>query len=1080
MLKALSNYIKNLTDIENALKEKERYKHIMQNASDGIIIHNADHGVEEYNKKAKEMLGYTDEEMLKLKVFDFDTNFSKEKIEEIAKEVNESAVNFETVHKRKDGSLYEASITANKIELEGSTLFYTSIRDISKEKRLQKELHENQQLLNTVIDEMPDLMLVKDERAKYLLANNNVAKLYKTTPEAMIGKEDLDFGVPKEMSDFFKENVLSIMKKGETEIVYEDSIDANTGETRHFKSIKKPFKSADGKDRILVIAQDITEQMEIQERLEIEKNKLYSILQTTRDAFWIVDESGILIDLNPAMEELYGYTREEALGMHITQIEVIDSPEDVKERIERIKELGSAHFETKHYHKGGNIIDSEISTTYIPEQNIFVVFARDITERKRYEDELIHQRGFLRTLVNTIPDLIWLKDPEGKYLACNKRFEDFFGASEAEIVGKTDYDFVDKELADFFREHDKNAMNNDTLTINEEEIPFASDGHKELLQTTKTPMYDGNKNLIGVLGIGHDITQQRKMEEQIRLSEKSFKSLFDSLEEAVYVQDAQGIFLAVNNGAAKMYKRDKEWFIGKTPADVSAPEKNDLEKAQILHQKALEGEPQSFEFWGVRFDGTIFPKEVHQTKGTWFGKDVVFAVALDITERKEHQKQLEHMAHYDALTGLPNRLLFSSRLDQAISQANRHDNILAVAYLDLDGFKEINDLHGHDVGDKLLVSVSHRLQTVLRQEDTLARLGGDEFVAVLVDLEDASSSIPVLERMLEVVKTPVNIDNKILEVSVSIGLTFYEKNNPIDTDQLIRQSDIAMYDAKQSGKNRFHIFDAEYEKILQSKYENIEQIKKALVNDEFVLHYQPKINMRNAQVTGAEALIRWEHPEKGLLFPDTFLPVVNNNILIVEIGDWVIESAMKQIQKWSKERISLEISVNIDALQLQQSDFVAKLRTMLEKYPEAKNNLLDFEILETNALEDIGYIKKIIKECNDLGISFSLDDFGTGYSSLTYLKQLPVKTLKVDRSFVIDMLQDEDDQAIVEGIIELSKTFKREVIAEGVETYEHGLTLLSMGCEHAQGYAIAKPMQAKELLEWINTSDTHKAWVDKA
>lgn len=1066
-MRMLANYVSTLIYANELNQEHERYKHIMLHAADGIILHDMERGIVDFNHKAKEMLGYDDKEMYSLNVTDIDAALSPQQVETLSQKLSEGPFTIETIHRRKDGTLYDAAVTISKIELHGQPFVYTSIHDISQQKKLQRELEQSESFLKTVIDEFPDVLLVKDENAKYILANKAVAKLYGTAPEAMIGKDDADFGVPKELSDFMRNNVLEIMQRGETEIVYEDSRDAQTKKIHHFKSIKKPFKTIDGKQQILVIAQDITDAITIKEELEKNHKKLQAILQLTRDAYWLVDQDGILLEVNDAMCDMIGYSRQELLGMSIADIDAHENSGDVRDRMGFIAQKGSARFEAQHRRKEGTVIDVEVSVTHIPSQNFFIAFIRNITDQKAYANELAHQKGFLRTLIDTIPDLIWLKDPDGVYLACNPRFEEFFGAKESDIIGKTDYDFVDKELADWFRVHDKKAMEANTPTVDEEEIPFASDGHKELVEATKTPMYDTNGKLIGILGIAHDITALRAFEKSVQESEQSFRSLFNSLREAVYVQDEKGTFLAVNEGASKMYGYPQEWFIGKSPLDVAAPGMNDLDALVPAHQKALEGEPQSFEFWALRFDGTPFPKEVHQTKGKWFGKDVVFAVALDITERKKHEEQLRYIANYDALTSLPNRLLLADRLRQAIALSKRHATKLSVAYLDLDGFKAINDIHGHAAGDQLLITISHRLKSLLREEDTLARLGGDEFVAVLIGMRDTKESDAILQRMLQAVSTPVIINNHALQVSASIGVTTYSKEEALDADTLIRQSDQAMYLAKQSGKNRYCYFDAEHERTLQGKHQSLQSIGEALQNGEFVLYYQPKVNLRTGKTIGAEALIRWQHPQQGLLMPISFLPAIENHTLCIDVGEWVLESALSQMQKWQDAGIHMPLSVNIDGLHLQQENFASKLQELLQRYPRIDPNDLELEVLETSALDDIVQVSEQIAACQRVGVHFALDDFGTGYSSLTYLRRLQVQTLKIDKSFVIDMLDDPEDLAILEGVLGLAGTFKREAIAEGVESEAHIRMLLRMGCELAQGYAIAKPMSAEALEVWL-------------
>lgn len=429
---------------------------------------------------------------------------------------------------------------------------------------------------------------------------------------------------------------------------------------------------------------------------------------------------------------------------------------------------------------------------------------------------------------------------------------------------------------------------------------------------------------------------------------------------------------------------------------------------------------------------------------------------------------LEHIAHYDALTHLPNRVLLADRMQQAMLHNQRSGESLAVAFIDLDGFKAINDLYGHGVGDKLLITIARRMKAALRESDTLARIGGDEFVVVLTQLKNVADCEPMLKRLLDAAAEPVQLDERLLEVSASIGVTFYPQDG-VDAEQLLRHADQAMYLAKQAGKNCYHLFDIAQDVAVKHKRENLEHIRTALRNEEFVLFYQPKVNMRTGAVIGAEALIRWQHPERGLLSPASFLPVIENHLLSVELGEWVIATALSQMADWQAQGLDIPISVNVGALQLQQSNFANRLEELLFLEPDANPKNLELEILETSALEDINQVSAAILACQALGVSFALDDFGTGYSSLTYLKQLPAELLKIDQSFVRDMLEDSDDLAIIQGIIGLATAFQRLVIAEGVETIAHGNKLLSIGCELAQGYGIARPMPAAAFPAWVKT-----------
>jgi diguanylate cyclase (GGDEF)-like protein/PAS domain S-box-containing protein len=456
------------------------------------------------------------------------------------------------------------------------------------------------------------------------------------------------------------------------------------------------------------------------------------------------------------------------------------------------------------------------------------------------------------------------------------------------------------------------------------------------------------------------------------------------------------------------------------------------------------------------------------------------ALFTDVTEIRENQTRLETIAHYDALTQLPNRVLLGERMHQALAQAQYNDCILAVAYLDLDGFKAVNDTHGHAIGDRVLQVVAHRMNSALREGCTLSRLGGDEFVILITDLEQTYDATSMLDRLLTAASQPVRVDALQLSLTASMGVTFYPQTHEVSADQLLRQADQAMYQAKVEGKNRYCYFDPEHEMSLRQHNARVERILQAVHRHEFVLHYQPKVNMRTGKILGVEALVRWQHPEEGLLSPEAFLAVVENSVLCRDLGEWVIRQALRQINRWAKQGLHLPISVNVGGWQLQQPDFVERLQAQLEAYPALAPGMLMIEILETTALKDMDRISETISACKALGIGFSLDDFGTGYSSLTYLKRLPVCQLKIDQTFVQGLLDDADNVSILVAVTHLAKAFNREVIAEGVESVNHGIKLLELGCELAQGYCIAWPMPADAVVEWVANWRPSLAWQNVA
>ncbi|TVQ71285.1 MAG: EAL domain-containing protein [Oceanospirillales bacterium] len=565
---------------------------------------------------------------------------------------------------------------------------------------------------------------------------------------------------------------------------------------------------------------------------------------------------------------------------------------------------------------------------------------------------------------------------------------------------------------------------------------------------------------------GRMLQQRRKADALTRQA----ASVFEHANEGIIITDPQGKILDINTAFTNITGYSREDVIGKNPRMLRSNYHNQefyQEMWKALEQTGL----WRGELWNRHKNGQIYAELLNISTIRKPNGDVVRYIGIfsDITQLKHQQKQLEFMAHYDALTGLPNRVLLADRLQQAMAQAQRRKNKVAVVFLDLDGFKNINDSHDHEFGDLLLIQVANKMKSVMRDGDTLARFGGDEFVAVLLDFPNLASSIPVLERLLHTCAEPVTIKDRQISITASIGVSYFPQEEELDADQLIRQADQAMYQAKQTGKNHYHIFDTEQDSAVRGQYESIERIREALCNNEFVLYYQPKVNMRTGEVLGVEALIRWQHPERGLLPPAAFLPILEHHPLAISLGEWVLSTALNQLDEWRNQGLKLSISVNIHALHLQQADFIDRLIAEIKRHDQFAAGELELEILETSALENIAGVSKIIQACQKIGVDFSVDDFGTGYSSLTYLKRLPAQMLKIDQSFVRDMLEDPDDLAILDGIIGLAKAFNRKVIAEGVETFEHCEMLLRLGCELGQGYAIGKPMPALMIEEWVQT-----------
>ena len=688
------------------------------------------------------------------------------------------------------------------------------------------------------------------------------------------------------------------------------------------------------------------------------------------------------------------------------------------------------------------------------------------------------ERRFLRSLYDAIPDLVWMKDANGVYLVCNPAFETYFNAAEDQIVGKTDDAFVDRETAECFRYHDRQAAASPAPRSNEEWLVYP-DGVRVLVETTKTAVRDADGKLIGVLGVARNIMERLRATENLRESERRLQALFNNMAEGVAlhqrIPSEPGELLAYRIVACNPqfeHILSIADVVGKRATEVYGGTGAPFLK--LFGAMAATGQTQKTELYFPALE-----KYLDISVVPW-DQDGFATVFSDVTERRHMQERLQWAAHYDALTGLPNRLLLADRLKQAVAHANRTGKLLAVCYLDLDGFKPVNDSFGHGVGDSLLIEIAKRLQDDLRADDTVARLGGDEFVLLLSNLDSAQETDAALKRVLAAIAQPCEISpHPMISVFASIGVSLFPTDD-VNPDALLRYADQAMYQAKQAGRNRYHFFAPDQDHRESGRQKVLRALDTALETGQLQLYYQPKVDMRHGKVIGAEALLRWRRPERGLLMPGEFLPLIENTDLEGRLGDWVIETALDQLEIWLASGLALAVSVNISAAYLRQADFAARLARRMRAHPAIPPHALELEMLESAALQDINYASSLISECHRFGVDFALDDFGTGYSSLAYLKRLPAVTLKIDQSFVRDMLHDPEDLAIIEGVIGLAQAFDRRVIAEGVETEEHGVMLLELGCSLAQGYGIAHPMPAEDFPGWMARYRSPPRWANFA
>ncbi|HNM55244.1 MAG TPA: EAL domain-containing protein [Thauera aminoaromatica] len=571
---------------------------------------------------------------------------------------------------------------------------------------------------------------------------------------------------------------------------------------------------------------------------------------------------------------------------------------------------------------------------------------------------------------------------------------------------------------------------------------------------------DADGRALLLTGAQIDIDRRKENEERLRLA----ASVFSSSYEAILITDVDNRIVDVNPAFCRITGYSREESLGRDPG-MLASGRQGREFYRAMWQAIEEHDHWQGELWNRRKDGSEFAEVLSISRVRDARGRVIHHLAMfsDISRLKKHEEELNRIAYFDPLTGAPNRRLLDDRLRQAIAHSRRTGKPLAVCVIDLDGFKPVNDQLGHEAGDQVLIGIVDRLGAILRASDTVARLGGDEFVLLLEDIEGER----VLERVLEAIRTPIALASQQVCVSASIGVTLFPEDDA-DPDTLLRHADQAMYRAKQRGRNCIQFFDASVEEQQRVRKERLERLDQALRRQEFVLHFQPQVDMADGRPLGMEALLRWQHPERGLLAPGEFLPDLEGTELETRLGQWVVDHALGALERCRAAGLDIGVSVNVGPGPLMQAGFVASVRSALERHPDIPPERLELEILESTALDDMVLAMDVLEACHRLGVRIALDDFGTGYASLRHFRQLPFDRLKIDRSFVLDMLEDGEARAIVGAVVQLARTFGREVIAEGVETPAHAAALLALGCRLGQGFGIARPMPVEHIPGWVS------------
>ncbi len=788
------------------------------------------------------------------------------------------------------------------------------------------------------------------------------------------------------------------------------------------------------------------------------ENAIHGIYQSVNE--------GRFVNVNPALARMLGYDSPADLIACCADIarDYYVQTDGREEFLALVTEHGRLQgYETQVRRKDGAVIWTRENVYAVRDTRGQLLYyegsVEDITTHKQAEVALRESEERYRDLFENANDIIYTIDLAGNYTSVNKVGECVTGYSRTELCRLNFAQLVAPEHVARSREMmTRKLAGHEATTFYELEIVHKA-GARVLLEVSTQLVYAHGRP-VGVQGIARDITERKQAEAALRVSEERYRELFENANDLIYTHDLKGNFTSLNNTGERITGYTRAEAVQLNIAQVVAPEYLQMAR-EMIGRKQAEGEATVYELEIVAQDGRRVPLEISTRLIFAAGQPVgVQGIARDITERRQAEEQLRLHALADALTGLPNRLLFTDHLTLAVEQSRRQPaQRFAVLFLDLDRFKMINDSLGHSVGDQLLIAIARQLEHCLRAGDTVARLGGDEFAILLNDIAHFDDAIRVAERVLHDLKLPFNLAGHEVFTSASIGIAL-SNNRYQAAEDVLRDADTAMYRAKADGKARYEVFDKVMDARVCALLQLENDLRRAIEREEFCLHYQPIVALADGRITGFEALVRWPHPERGLVRPAEFIAVAEETGIIIPLGRWVLRAACAQMRRWqaiSPAHAQLKLNVNLSGRQFTQTDLCGQIERTLA-VTNFDPRCLQLEITESVLMENAQAIVPMLMRLRDLGVELAIDDFGTGYSSLSYLRRFPIQTLKIDRSFISG--GDDEDAEIVRTIVLLARNMRKDVVAEGIETPAQLAQLRALDCAYGQGYLFSAPQDA--------------------
>ena len=791
----------------------------------------------------------------------------------------------------------------------------------------------------------------------------------------------------------------------------------------------------------------------------------------------VINSEGVFRAVNRAFTELTGYTREEIEGQSFRRI---THPDDVARDEEHLRQIRAGMdpqgtIDKRFLRKGGGEVWVRRSATVVRDPSgqarMIVGAFVDLTQQRSLDSALEQQMHFTRALLDAIPNPVYFKDRAGRFGVYNRAFDELFGGGR-DWIGRTAHEMFDADSARDHHERDRPLLERPASTTYEMMVPTAAGDRRQML-FNKVSFVDQRGEVAGLIGIVTDVTRYKETERALEASEARFRVLTESSLDLISVVDADGRITYQSPALRHLLGYEPAETVGRNVSDLV--HRDDLDHVRAAFRRIIEAR-QSIEPVEFRLRHRDGMWRTFESLGTnCLANPHIHGVVFnsrDVTDRKVIQQRIQHLAYHDNLTGLPNRSLLQDRLAHSIARAERSNKKVAVLFIDLDNFKNINDTLGHDVGDELLRQVSRRLSECVRLEDTIARQGGDEFIVLLDSLEDSRGASIVAQKILNSLRQSFVLSGTEQHVSGSVGIALFPEDGR-DAQTLMKNADTAMFHGKGLGKNTYQYFTAQMNIAVKRRMTLESALRRAVMQKDFVLHYQPQIDLESGEIVAVEALVRWKTEDSGTVMPGDFIPLAEETGLINEIGEWVLREGCRQAKEWQgmglKQR---RMAINLSARQFGDRGFLDMVTRVLSDTGLAPENL-ELEITESQVMRQTEGMIMLLNKLAEMGVQLAIDDFGTGYSSLSYLKRLPIQKLKIDQSFVRDITVDPNDTAIVVAIINMARSLDLETIAEGVETAGQLALLRSRGCRVGQGFYFSPPITAQALYPLLKQNNLY-------